>query len=124
MWDLLFDIDVANGPFVIAMYVIASAFFVYLLGRGDGWSWVLTVVVLLIVGAMIGAAALWMGANLLGLFDRPIPDAAWWWLPAASAGIMLAIWNLWHSRWWRKVIAVVAMPVFVFTALLGTAAFS
>ena len=70
VWDLLLDIDIVDGPFLIAMYVIASAFFVYLLGRGDGWSWVLTVIVLLIVGAMIGAAALWMGANLLGLSRR------------------------------------------------------
>lgn len=124
MWDLLLDLDIANGPLVIAMYVIAAAFFIYLLGRGDGWSWALTVIVLLIVGAMIGGAALWIGANLFDLFDRPIPDVAWLWLPAASAGIMLAIWNLWHSRWWRKLIAVVAIPVFVLTALFGIAALS
>ncbi|WP_448002223.1 alpha/beta hydrolase [Agromyces bauzanensis] len=119
MWDLLLDIDVVEGPFLIAMYVIASAFFVYLLGRGDGWSWVLTVIVLLIVGAIIGGAALWIAINVLNLFGGPVIDATWLWVPAASAAILLAIWNLWHSRWWRKLIALVAMPIFAFTALLG-----
>ncbi|WP_169053883.1 alpha/beta hydrolase-fold protein [Agromyces sp. H66] len=119
MWDLLLDIDIVDGPFLIAMYVIASAFFVYLLGRGDGWSWVLTVIVLLIVGAIIGGAALWIAVNLLNLFGGPVIDATWLWVPAASAAILLAIWNLWHSRWWRKLIAVVAMPIFAFTAMLG-----
>ena len=117
MWDLLLDIDIVDGPFLIAMYVIAAAFFVYLLGRGDGWSWVLTVVVLLIVGALIGGAALWAASTVLNLFGGPV--LGWWWVPAAFAGFMLAIWNLWHSRWWRKLVAVIAVPVFALTALLG-----
>ncbi|WP_448808153.1 alpha/beta hydrolase [Agromyces bauzanensis] len=119
MWDLLLDIDIVEGPFLMVMYVIASAFFVYLLGRGDGWPWVLTVIVLLIVGAIVGGAALWIAVNVLDAFGGPVLDAAWVWVPAASAAITIAIWNLWHSRWWRKLIAVVAIPVFVFTALLG-----
>ncbi|GAA4369098.1 alpha/beta hydrolase [Agromyces bauzanensis] len=120
MWDLLLDIDIVDGPFLTAMYVIASAFFVYLLGRGDGWSWVLTVIVLLVVGAIIGGAALWIAVNVLNRFGGPVIDATWLWVAAASAAILLAIWNLWHSKWWRKLIAVVAMPVFAFTAMLGT----
>ena len=33
--------------------------------------------------------------------------------------LALAIWNLWYSRWWRKLIAVLAIPLFSVTALLG-----
>ncbi|MEV1128466.1 alpha/beta hydrolase-fold protein [Agromyces sp. NPDC049794] len=117
MWDLLLDIDIVDGPFLIAMYVIASALFIYLLGRGDGWSWVLTVIVLLIVGAIIGGAVLWVAVYVLTLFGGPV--LGWWWVPLAFAGMMLAVWNLWNSRWWRKLIAVIAVPVFAFTAVLG-----
>src|SRR5690606_12694306 len=33
--------------------------------------------------------------------------------------ITVAIWNLWHSRWWRKLIAVLAIPLFAATAVFG-----
>jgi enterochelin esterase-like enzyme len=119
VWDLLLDVDIVDGPFLITLYAIAAAFFIYLLGRGDGWSWVLTVIVLLIVGAIVGGATLWITVNLLDAFGGPVVDATWLWVPAAFAGITLAIWNLWHSRWWRKVIAALAIPVFALTALFG-----
>ena len=119
MWNLLLDIDVIDGPFIITVYVLAAAVFIYLLGRGSGASWVLTVIVLLIVGAMVGAGALWFAVNVLDWFGGPVIDAAWLWVAAASAGITVAIWNLWHSRWWRKLIAVLAIPLFAATAVFG-----
>jgi enterochelin esterase-like enzyme len=119
VWDLLLDINVVEGPFLITLYAVAAAFFIYLLGRGDGWSWVLTVIVVLIVGAIVGVAALWVAVNVLDSFGGPLVDATWWWVAAASAGIALAIWNLWHSRWWRKLIAVLAVPLFAVTAMFG-----
>ena len=119
MWDFLLDINVVEGPFLITVYAIAAAFFIYLLGRGGGWSWVLTVIVVLIVGAMVGAGVLWVAVNVLDSFGGPVADAAWLWVPAAFAGIALAIWNLWNSRWWRKLIAVLAVPVFSLTAMFG-----
>jgi enterochelin esterase-like enzyme len=119
VWDLLLDINVVEGPFLITLYAIAAAFFIYLLGRGDGWSWVLTVIVVLIVGAIVGVATLWVAVNVLDSFGGPLVDATWWWVAAAFAGSALAIWNLWHSRWWRKLIAVLAIPLFAVTAMFG-----
>ncbi len=108
-----------DGPFLITVYVLAAAVFIYLLGRGPGWSWVLTVIVLLIVGAIVGAGVLWTAVNVLDVFGGPVDEAAWLWVPAAFAGFALALWNLWYSRWWRKLIAVLAVPIFALTALLG-----
>jgi enterochelin esterase-like enzyme len=122
VWDFVLDVNVIDGPFVIAFYALAAAVFVYLLGRGSGWSWVLTVIVLLIVGALIGVGALWIAVNLLDAFGGPVNEATWGWVSAASAAIMLAIWNLWRSRWWRKLIAFLAIPLFAATAVLGISA--
>ncbi len=119
MWDLVLRINVIDGPFLITVYALAVAVFIYLLGRGPGWSWVLTVIVLLIVGAIIGAGVLWTAVNVLDVFGGPVDEAAWLWVPAAFAGFALALWNLWYSRWWRKLIAVLAVPIFALTALLG-----
>ena len=119
MWDLVLRINVIDGPFLITVYALAAAVFIYLLGRGPGWSWVLTVIVLLIVGAIVGAGVLWTAVNVLDVFGGPVDEAAWLWVPAAFAGFALALWNLWYSRWWRKLIAVLAVPIFALTALLG-----
>ncbi len=117
--DLLLDINVVEGPFLIAVYVLAATVFVYLLGRSAGWSWVLTVIVLLLVGAITGVAVVWIAVNLLDAFGGPVNEETWWWAPAAFAGIAVAIWNLWRSRWWRKLIAMLAVPLFAATAALG-----
>lgn len=119
MWDFVLELNVIDGPFVIAVYALAAAVFIYLLGRGPGWSWVLTVIVLLIVGAIVGIGCLWIAVNLLDSFGGPVDEATWWWVPAAFAGSTLAIWNLWYSRWWRKLIAVIAIPLFAATAAIG-----
>ncbi|WP_082600641.1 esterase family protein [Agromyces sp. Root81] len=119
VWDLIWELNVIDGPFVVAVYALAALVFVYLLFRGPGWAWVLTVVVLLIVGALIGVAVLWLAVNLFDAFGGPVDDSAWLWVPAAFAGITLAIWNLWHSRWWRKLIALLAIPLFSATAAFG-----
>ncbi|WP_157000981.1 alpha/beta hydrolase [Agromyces laixinhei] len=113
------ELDVIDGPFLIAMYALAAIVLLYLLFRGPGWAWVLTVIMLLILGSLIGIAVLWIGVNVLDSFGGPVDDSAWFWVPAAFAGITVAIWNLWHSRWWRKLIAVLAIPLFAATAALG-----
>ncbi len=124
MLDFLPDADGTFEPFIMAVYAISAAVFVYLLGRGPGWSWALTAIVLLIVGAIVGAGILWIAVNVLDTFGGPAIEASWWWVPAASAGITVAIWNLWYSMWWRKLIAVIAIPLFAATAVLGVVAAS
>ncbi len=74
---------------------------------------------LLVVGAIVGAGVLLSAVNVLDLFGGPVNEATWLWVPAAFAGFALAIWNLWYSRWWRKLIALLAIPFFALTALLG-----
>ena len=119
MWDFVLRMNVVDGPFIITVYALAAAVFVYLLGRGPWWGWILTAIVVLIVGAIVGAGVLWWAVNVVDLFGGPVSEATWWWVPAAFAAFALAIWNLWYSRWWRKLIALLAIPLFALTALLG-----
>lgn len=119
MPDAVLDVVIVEGPALLTVYVIAAVLFVYLLFRGGSGGWALTAIVVLVVGAMVGGAALWAAVHVLDLFGGPVADEAWLWVPAAFAAITLAVWNLWHSRWWRKLIAVLSIPVFVLTAVLG-----
>lgn len=119
MLDAVLEISVVDGWFPIALYGLAGLLLLYLLFRERSASWVLTAFVLLIIGALVAGSALWVSVNLFDAFGGPVADAAWIWVPAAGAGILLAIWNLWRSRWWRKIIALAAIPIFAATAAVG-----
>lgn len=119
MWNALLDVSVVEGPVLIAVYVLAAAAFVYLLGRARTAAWVFTVVALIVVGSLLGIALLWVCVMLLDAFGGPVSSAAWFWVPAVFAGVLLAIWNLWRSRWWRKLVAILAIPLFVLAGVLG-----
>ncbi|MFF2371940.1 alpha/beta hydrolase-fold protein [Agromyces sp. NPDC058110] len=119
MFDAVLDVGIVGGSVLITFYVLSAALFVYLLCREASVGWAVTAIVVIIVGALIGGALLWLTVNLLDLFGGPVSDAAWIWVPAATGAILLAIWNLWRSRWWRKLIAIIAIPVFAITATLA-----
>lgn len=119
MLNLVLDVNIVDGPLPVIVFVLASAAFLYLLARSRTLPWVFTAFSLLVVGALFGVGALWVGVMLLDAFGGPVAEATWFWVPAAFAGILLAVWNLWRSRWWRKLVALVAIPLFAFAATLG-----
>jgi poly(3-hydroxybutyrate) depolymerase len=119
VWELLLDVSVVDGPLPIVVYALAGGCFVYLLFRDRSAAWGFGVVVLLIVGAILGAGVLWIAVNLLGAFGGQVDDSAWWWVPAATAASLVALWNLWRTRWWRKLVAVVAIPLYALAAAVG-----
>ncbi|QAY72475.1 hypothetical protein ET445_03090 [Agromyces protaetiae] len=122
MADLFEDLGIVDGPVPVAVLVIAGLVFVYLLGRERTWHWVFTAIVVLVVGALVGVGGLWLAIRFFGAIEEPVPDAAWGWAGASAAGILLALFNLWRSRWWRKLIAVAALPLFAIVGWLEIAA--
>lgn len=119
MLDAVLEVSVVDGWFPIALYGLAALVLLYLLFRERSVGWVLTAFVLLVIGALVAGSALWISVNLFNAFGGPVAEEAWLWVPAAGAGILLAIWNLWRSRWWRKLIALLAIPLFAATAAVG-----
>jgi enterochelin esterase-like enzyme len=119
MWNAVLDVGIVGGPFPVTVYVLAALAFLYLLGRSRTVPWAFTAFALVIVGGLLGIGTVWVAVTVLDAFGGPVADATWFWVPAAFAGVLLAIWNLWRSRWWRKLVAVVAIPLFAFAATLG-----
>lgn len=119
MWNFLLDIDIVDPVFLWAWFILSAIAIIYLLFKKRTVGWFLTAIIVLILGAMIGASVLWVSVNLLDVFGGPVNEATWVWVPAAFAGILLAIFNLWGSRWWRKLIALLSIAVFAVTATLA-----
>lgn len=82
-------------------------------------AWILIALNSLAVGAGAGLLALLISESWLDVFGLPLDPDTRAWVIAAFAGIALALVNLWRSRWWRKVVAVASVGLFLATAVLG-----
>jgi poly(3-hydroxybutyrate) depolymerase len=82
-------------------------------------TWIITVVGAAAVGALAGAVTLYISEFQLNVFGIPLDPDTRAWVIAVFSGVAVAVVNLWRSRWWRRVAALVAVPLFVATATLG-----
>lgn len=117
VWIL--DLSIEGGPDVWALFGLAAALVVVLAIRRPAKLALTLGVVGLIGGAVAGALAIAIVQDWLNIFNAPMSAAARVWLVSASAASGLAITNLWRSRWWRKIVAMLSIPWFAITAGIG-----
>lgn len=111
------NIDLISGPFVLTLAVLACLSGAILLLRRS-WTWMRSV-----VGAAIVATALTWGINwyvvnvaALSAYDLPLQVLVW--IGAGVFAVLLMALNVFRVRWWRRILAPVAMViVIVFTGL-------
>ncbi|MGA1836558.1 alpha/beta hydrolase-fold protein [Herbiconiux sp. 11R-BC] len=122
MTDDILSVNIITGPLIWIVFGLSAIAFVYLLVRPPRLLWVLTAIIGLLAGALVafGAIAVVQGFNLLGVPLALQTDA---WVVATFAAIGLAVVNLWRSRWWRKVVAVLGIVLFALSGTLGINAY-
>lgn len=81
------------------------------------WLWV--ALIALVAGASAGVLALVICESWLNVFGLPLDPDTRAWVIVVFAAVALALVNLWHSGWWRRILAVVSIAVFLATAVLG-----
>jgi enterochelin esterase-like enzyme len=116
-WIMTLRID--QRPFLTTIDLVAAAFVIYLLVRRPTIRWIVTALIAMVSGAILGIVTCWILVDGLDFFGVDLSAITRMWVALAFAGIALVVVNLWHSRWWRKVIAVAAVPVLVITAAAG-----
>lgn len=105
-------------PFLITLDVIAAVLGLYLLVRPT-WRRALTGLIVAVAGGLVGWLVVWLADDVFDVFGVGLTPVTTLWTVIGFAGVSLAIANLFRSRWWRKVIAVVSIPVFLATAAAG-----
>ncbi|HKP07657.1 MAG TPA: alpha/beta fold hydrolase [Microbacterium sp.] len=115
----MWSIPIIDGPLPWIVYSVAAAFFVVLLIRRPTTRWVLTALLALLVGALVG-----LGVGLLidatdAFGSDPLPTPVLWWAAGTFAAIGVAVANLWSSPLWRKIVAIVGIVVFVIAGTIG-----
>ena len=70
-------------------------------------------------GAIAAIATIVICEVVLNLFGTPIELDTRTWVVVSFAATGIAVFNIWKARWWRKVIASIAVLLFLSTAILG-----
>ena len=99
-------------PFLIVMDVLVIAAAGFLLFRSTGRR-VLTGIAAAVAGGALGWFAAWLLSDQLNVFGVALTTVSRAWVVVGCAGIGLAIANLFVARWWRVLVAVLSIPVFV-----------
>jgi pimeloyl-ACP methyl ester carboxylesterase len=111
-------IAIIDGPLPWVVYAIALALFLVLLIREPTRRWVLTALLALLIGALVGLG-IGLLADATDVFGDALPTPVLWWAAATFAAIGLAIANLWRSPLWRKIVALVGIVVFAIAGTIG-----
>ncbi|VXB30364.1 membrane hypothetical protein [Frigoribacterium sp. 9N] len=111
--DWLLSVPLLSTTMLLTVDVVAALVAVGLLvrprTRRTWWRWIALAVLL---GAGLGALATWwLGdvRDVLGLSPTWVDRL---WVAAVVAGVAVVVVNLFRTRWWRKLVAVLAVLVF------------
>ena len=115
-WLLTLRID--KPPFLIALDILAAALALYLLIRPT-WQRTLAGLTAALLGGLAGWFVVWLVTDVMDVFGVALTPVTTLWTALGFGGVSLAVANLFRSRWWRKVIAVISIPVFMAAAFSG-----
>ncbi|MDR6985695.1 enterochelin esterase-like enzyme [Paenarthrobacter nitroguajacolicus] len=108
-----------SGPVVMTVAgAVGVAFFLVLFLRPSA-RWALTAVTAIAAAALLGWLTVWLVEDVMDVFHVGLTPRVWFWAIACFAALGLAVASFRHSSRWRKVVASIAIPVFVLVAALG-----
>ncbi|MDQ1582946.1 MAG: hypothetical protein QOF36_1000, partial [Microbacteriaceae bacterium] len=116
-WIMTYRVD--HASFLMTIDALCAVVVLYLLIRRATKRWLLTALAAVVIGVVAGLMACWLTSDVLDIFGVSLTPVTRMWVCLGFAGIALALVNLWPSRWWRKTVAIVSVPLFVFAAAAG-----
>nr|WP_218857305.1 alpha/beta hydrolase-fold protein [Leifsonia soli] len=100
------------------MDVVAALLALYLLARPT-WRRTLAGLIAALAGGLAGWFLVWLVTDVFDVFGVALTPVTTLWTALGFGGVSLAVANLFRSRWWRKVVAIVSIPVFLAAAFCG-----
>lgn len=115
----ILDLNIVSGPVPVTIYALALAALVYLMVRPPSLRWLRRLGLGLLGGLTAGILTVLIVERGLNSFGGPIGTPSRVWVIAAFTASGVAVVNLWASRWWRKVVAVLGIASFGLSATVG-----
>ncbi|UCR90350.1 alpha/beta hydrolase-fold protein [Mycetocola spongiae] len=124
MFEHLLDVNIISGVVPVLSYALSAALLIYLLCRRPTRRWLFTLGIGLLAGIVVAITLLILVERVWHSFGDPIGTPSRFWVVITCAALAVAVVNLWRSRWWRKLLAILAMLSFALSStLLVNAAF-
>ncbi|MCU1477420.1 MAG: hypothetical protein JWQ64_2113 [Subtercola sp.] len=119
MPDFLLNLNIVEGPVIITFVLLSVAFVIYLLVRRPTVIWLLSALVGVLGGACIALLTVFLTDQVWDLFGTQFLPETTTWIVLTFSAVGLAVASLFKTRWWRKMLAGIAIVVFVLTGTLG-----
>lgn len=116
--DWLLHLSIGRRSFLLPVDVVAVSLFIYLLVRTKS-RFLIRGIVVAMFGALVGVIVVWLVSDVWDVFGIALTPVVHVWVALLSAGVFLAVFNLWASRWWRKTIAAISIFSFLLAAAAG-----
>ncbi|MBI3690310.1 MAG: hypothetical protein HY239_06540, partial [Mycolicibacterium aromaticivorans] len=112
-------VSLLGGWLPLTIEIVAAIALIVAIGwrRSRRW-WLLWLPVCVVVG-LLGALAARMYVNSEGLASDPAPFYLWVWIGVFAAGVAVAVLGWRGNSWWRRGVAVLAIPLTLVAALLA-----
>ncbi|MCU1479679.1 MAG: hypothetical protein JWQ19_465 [Subtercola sp.] len=120
MPDFLLNLNLVDGPVIYLFVGLSLAAVVYFFVRKPTAVWLLSATVGLLAGAAFALLAVYLTDKVWDWYGTDFLPATTTWIVITFAAVGLAIASFFgRVRWWRRVIAGIAIVVFVLTGALG-----
>ena len=115
----LLNVRIDKTSFLVPLAAVVTVVTLYLLIRVPWRRGTLVNIAGAVVGALTGLVVSWLVSDVWNVFGLPLTAMTRMWVAAAFAGVFLAVVNLRRTRWWRKVIATMFVPLVTVAAAAG-----
>ena len=115
----MLDTSLFDGWLPIVGYGLAIVFLLYLIIRPPTKVWLLHLAGALVASLIVQAVLVLIIDYWLLPFGIPLEFRNWAWVYVAVLGTAIAVVNLWRSRWWRKLLAVIGIVSVVLASTLA-----
>lgn len=119
MLHTILGVSIDKGPLYVTLLVLSVGLFAVLLIRPKTSRWLIVSTVSLMGGAIVALLAWLILVDTLGVVRIPLSHEVYLLFTATVSGVVLALVNIWKSRWWRKLAAGAAMVVFLAAGTLA-----
>ena len=114
----LLHLSIGRRSFLLPADVVAVSLFIYLILRSTR-RLLIRGIAIAMLGALVGLIVVWLVSDVWNVFGIALTAVVHVWVVLLFAGVFLAVFNLWASRWWRKTIAAVSIFSFLVAAAAG-----
>ncbi|WP_378147999.1 alpha/beta hydrolase [Cnuibacter sp. UC19_7] len=118
-WARVLDIRIVDGPVLIAVYAVAVVFLLAIVVRRPAVRWVRPVAIAFGAGAVCGVLLTVLVQNVLDVFNTPMSVETRIWIAAVFATMSAAVASAVVSHGWRRIVSLIAVPVFALTTAIG-----